>query len=413
MVGSAKSSSGGNIAIVSSVFPPITGGMAIATYYHAALLMQHGFDVTVFTQDNLKEKNTSGFKSVNEQSSHDEKFSFKVKRLKPVYSKGFAAYTPHLKEELKEFDGVVLEYPAYGLAEAAHKAAQIYKIPLLLYYHMDNVADGMKGAIFSMYKKIMLPLMLRNASAVLVSSIEYACSSNLSKFLDQLQSKLTIVPLGVDSQRFYQLGKNPNLLRRHNIRQTEIVIGFVGALDTAHYFKGVPILLEALSKLKNFQPHIPFKCIIAGAGDLRNSYKARAAELGLGQTVLFPGRISDQELASYYQLFDIFVLPSVDSSEAFGLVILEAMASGLPVVVSDLPGPASLVSHEETGFIVPPLDSEKLSKALFALLRDSHLRAEMGERARGVVRQKYQWQSVGEKLYDCVSKNIPQTNRSL
>ncbi|MBT6034725.1 MAG: glycosyltransferase family 4 protein, partial [Candidatus Jacksonbacteria bacterium] len=302
------------------------------------------------------------------------------------------------------FDCILLEYPAYGLAEASYKASKVYGIPLLMYYHMDNVADGVKGTVFRIYKKLFLPKILRHSSEILVSSIEYAESSNLAPYMKEISGKISVAPLGVDTHRFYQAGKKPELLRRHNIKQTETIIGFVGGLDTAHYFKGVPVLLQAIKKLKNYHPNVPFRCIIAGAGDLRDPYIKRSQELGVIDNVLFPGRISEGELAQYYQLFDLFVLPSIDSSEAFGLVILEAMATATPVVVSNLPGPASLVQNEETGFVVPPSDVDRLATALFKLLKDPYLRAEMGNKAHSVIKEKYQWQNVGKKLHECVSK---------
>ena len=137
---------------------------------------------------------------------------------------------------------------------------------------------------------------------------------------------------------------------------------FVGALDKAHYFKGVDVLLKAMRDLE-------YKLMIVGDGDLRSYYEAKAKNLGIDDGVVFTGRVSNEELSRYYQSADVFVLPSIDKSEAYGMTLLEAMAHGLPVVASNLPGVRSLVG-EDRGLLVEPGDSSDLARVLTEILID-------------------------------------------
>ena len=98
-----------------------------------------------------------------------------------------------------------------------------------------------------------------------------------------------------------------------------------------------------------------------GNGNLRVEYERLAKELDLGEHVIFACSVSEEDLPKYYNLADLFVLSSIDSSEAFGLVILEAMASGVPVIASNLPGVRTLVKEGVTGYLAKAGDSEDLA----------------------------------------------------
>ncbi|HAZ16640.1 MAG: Glycosyltransferase (Modular protein) [Parcubacteria group bacterium GW2011_GWA2_43_13] len=386
---------GGNmkIAIITTTFPPIVGGMAVASYYHATLLAQHGVEVHVFTQ-------------TIDQKSEDANYPFTVHRLTPRVRFGYSAYAPQLKKILKEYSALLIEYPAYGLAEPAYQAAQSYNIPLFVYYHMDTIADGIKGAVFFLYRKIMFPRILKQARGVLVASDAYARHSYLSNHKTLLANRLSVIPLGVDTRRFYPGGGNSDILQLLDIKRSDTLIGFVGALDSQHYFKGIPVLLRALACLIRKYPLPSFQCIIVGDGNMRSEYEKLSRDLGVSQYVIFAGKVSHTDLPRYFQLFDMFILPSTDQSEAFGLVVLEAMASAKPVIVSDLPGPRSLVDHESDGFIFSSGDDQALASYVYELLNDTHKRSSMGARGREKVARTYQWPIIGAQLYEYIRTHI-------
>ena len=155
---------------------------------------------------------------------------------------------------------------------------------------------------------------------------------------------------------------------------------FVGRLVP---YKGVDVLLEALSGLNA-------DAVIVGDGPLRPRLEALARELGVSNRVRFLGSVADAELAALYRACHVFVLPSVTRQEAFGVVQLEAMAAGRPVVSTDLGTGVGWVNrHGETGYVVPPRDPVALRDALGRLLADPELQRSMGDAAMRRVRSAF------------------------
>ncbi|MCL5946658.1 MAG: glycosyltransferase, partial [Chloroflexi bacterium] len=167
-----------------------------------------------------------------------------------------------------------------------------------------------------------------------------------------------------------------------------------GALDTAHYFKGVPVLLEALARLDGET----VRGVIVGRGDLLPQLRERARYLGLAERVVFATDVDDQELPLYYRGSDVTVLPSLTQGEAFGVVLLESLACGTPVVASDIPGVRSVVRDTGGGMLVPAGDVEALAKRLGQLLSEESLRLEMRKRGLACVRECYTWSHVLDRL---------------
>jgi len=138
--------------------------------------------------------------------------------------------------------------------------------------------------------------------------------------------------------------------------------------------------------------------MIVGDGDLRSGYEKLAKDLGIGERVIFAGKVVDDDLPKYYNLADIFVLPSISRSEAFGLVVLEAMACAKPVIVSDLPGPRTLVSNN--GLKVKINDVNHLSDRLLILLRNKELAQKFGANGQEKVLEQYNWPKIAQKLVE-------------
>jgi glycosyltransferase involved in cell wall biosynthesis len=139
--------------------------------------------------------------------------------------------------------------------------------------------------------------------------------------------------------------------------------------------------------------------LLVGDGDLRSQYELRSRGLGLGDRVRFIGRISDQDLPDVYRAADFLVLPSETRGEAFGVVLLEAMASGKPVIASNLPGVRSVVADGIDGLLVRPSDSVALAEALDRMARMSgEARAAMGRAGRRKVEASYEWNQIGDRL---------------
>jgi glycosyltransferase involved in cell wall biosynthesis len=132
------------------------------------------------------------------------------------------------------------------------------------------------------------------------------------------------------------------------------------------------------------------RLVLVGDGPLRGTLETLARDTGVASKVLFAGEVNDEELIAWYHACDVFSLPSVTRAEAFGMVQVEAMACGKPVVSTDLPTGVPWVNRDrETGLVVPPGDAEALAGALARLAADPALRVQFGDAGRRRVAQEF------------------------
>ena len=198
----------------------------------------------------------------------------------------------------------------------------------------------------------------------------------------------TIIPNGVDLDCF-SCGVSPI----DEFGDGKINILFVGRLEKR---KGLDYLIEAHKHIKQEIPNS--RLIIVGPGTrLRNKYEKRVAQNGL-KDVVFVGCVSHDELPRYYKTADIVCAPAT-GKESFGIVLLEAMALGKPVVASNIDGYASIMTHGAEGLLVPPKDEKALAQALLSLMESKSLRQQMGVRGRLTVAD-YDWKRVVQKVLD-------------
>lgn len=233
--------------------------------------------------------------------------------------------------------------------------------PLVLTYHSDIVRQQ---NLLRLYRPL-LELTLRRAARIIATSPGYIGSS---PFLREHAAKCVVVSSSIDPERF-----TPALLKSPDTSQPPTLL-FVGRL---RYYKGLHILLDAL-------PHVaPSTLLIAGTGPERGNLEAQARALGITERVRFLGDIDDAELPDLYRSTDIFVLPAHLRAEALGLSQIEALASGLPSVSTELGTGTSYANlHGETGLVVPPNDPIALARALNILLASPELRLHYGQAGR-------------------------------
>lgn len=173
--------------------------------------------------------------------------------------------------------------------------------------------------------------------------------------------------------------------------------------------KGIDTVLRTLPSLLNRHPKLQYW--IVGDGPARASLAQLAMELGLLHAVQFKDSVSDAELPEVYRKATIFVMPSrsdycAASVEGFGIVYLEASASGLPVVAARSGGAAEAVIEDETGLVVPPDDSLALTQALVRLLEDPDLRQRMGRAGRRWVETEMNWDRVGRQFLSIIDRAL-------
>lgn len=383
------------IAIIVSTFPPYRAGIGNVAWRNALALAQLGHEVEVFTPDYGK---------------HEEFSNIKVNYLRPIFKYGQAALVLGLGRRLKagKFDAVNVHLPAgFNLAEGVAWAKLTGRIKhYVVYYHMDIVGSGFKKLLYGLYSHIIMPWVLRSADKITVTSLDYAYHSNLGRMIKQNKTKFTELPNGVDTKFFIPQEKPGKLLEKYNLKGDK-VIGFVGGLDSNHYFKGVNILIKSFKSLLNNKSE-SLKLLIVGTGNLKDDYQKLAEELGLKDKVVFTGFVKDEDLSLHYNLMDIMVLPSIDKSEAFGMVLIEAMACGLPVIASDLAGVRSVVERDVNGLLVKPKDENDLKDKLDYLIKNQAVAKGFGLNGVKKAREKYDWQVIAKQLLKILeeAKNI-------
>lgn len=212
----------------------------------------------------------------------------------------------------------------------------------------------------------LLDRILRSADTVIATSKQYL---ETSRWLSRVRNRCVVVPLGVDPDRFR------GCARHVDGRATSLL--FVGRL---RYYKGLETLFRALLLLPEA------RLSVVGEGPMGARWKRLAAGLGLSDRVRFLGEVPDGDLAEHYATADLFVLPSSARAEAFGTVLLEAMAAALPVISTELGTGTSWVNRDGvTGRVVPPEHPDELARAIRELLPNKGLRERMGEAARARV----------------------------
>ncbi len=220
------------IAQIVCTFPPYRGGIGNVAYAWADNLSRLGHDVTVFTPAYRGDQIVAN--------------NFSVVYLKPLLYYGNGALLPQLLQLLPKYDLVHLHYPFFGSAELiwVAKLWNKQKMKLFIHYHMDTLDLSLPAKLLSAPDKLIRYSLFDEAAAITCASLDYISNSAISKYYQKNKNKFQEIPFGVDSERFKPGNDWPKL--KHKIL-------FVGSLDSAHNFKGLDILLYAMSLIDNQQ----------------------------------------------------------------------------------------------------------------------------------------------------------------
>ena len=380
------------VAIVVCVFPPYHGGMGNMALSYALGLSRIGHRVEVFCPR---------YREVEREPD----MPFRTHRLKPWGRLRNSAFLPQLANRLVGFDIVNLHYPFYGGAEIVYGLKKIRgrRFRLIINYHMDNYGMGVAGLSFKLYRGCLMPLILRSGDRIIVTSYDYVANSAAARLFSESRERFIEIPPAVDIERFKPSQKDKRLLEHYGIKAGEKVVLFVGGLDQAHSFKGIDFLLGSWQGLGEPRTRL----LIVGQGELKERYMRQAERLGISGTVLFADPVEDRQLPEYYGLADLLVLPSVNSAEAFGIVLIEAMASGVPVVAANLPGVRTAVEDGRNGFLFKVMDSRDLLRKIRLVLSDGRLRESLGRAGRETVEDKYSQDKVWRRLEKSFEEVLP------
>lgn len=259
-------------------------------------------------------------------------------------------------------------------------------------YHSDVVRQATAMRYYGRVQQAFL----RRADLVIPTSQPYL---DTSRTLQCVRDKCRVVPLGVQPDDF----RKPEDAALDALR-ARYGGPFVLFSGIHRYYKGVEFLVRAA-------PAIRARVVIAGDGPERARNEALARELGA--SIAFPGRLTNEDLAAHLHACDVFVFPSVERSEAFGISLLEAHVCGKPAVATRLGTGVEYVNlHGETGLNVPPRDPQALAEAVNTLIADPERRRSMGKRAEERVRAEFHIERVARAEFDLYEEIVRKTGAS-
>jgi glycosyltransferase involved in cell wall biosynthesis len=272
-----------------------------------------------------------------------------------------------------------------------------YKGKVILWWHSAIVRQK---TLLKLYKPVMNKL-LKRADCIVVATEGHI---NGSRYLEPFREKCVIIPYGtninlyettnVDSHKTdFESSDTVKEQSDHKVtkEKKDKKVLFIGRLV---YYKGVNVLLDAFCKVRDAHLYI------AGDGPLQSQFEQQALSLGIKEHVSFLGHADDNQIRELLSCCDLFVLPSIAESEAFGIVQIEAMAYSKPVINTSLSTGVPYVSlHEQTGLTVPPGDADALARAIQRLVDCDDERLQMGRNARKRFEEYFTMDKMLESIY--------------
>ncbi|HOL90304.1 MAG TPA: glycosyltransferase [Candidatus Pacearchaeota archaeon] len=255
------------------------------------------------------------------------------------------------------------------------------KTKLVIHWHSDII----KQKNFLIFYKPLQNWLLNKADKIIVTSFNYL---NESKNLKKYKDKCVVISLGINPKN---LKINQNKVKEiKNLYKDKAIIFTLGRLV---YYKGFSYLIKAMQNIDAY-------LLLGGEGPLKEKLQKEINDLKLNNKIFLLGKIKNEEIGSYYQSCDIFCLPSISKAEAFGLVQIEAMYFGKPIVSTNIKGSGVgwVNQNNITGFVVPPRDSEALADAINKILNDKELKEKLGENGKKRFEREFNIKVIGKKI---------------
>jgi rhamnosyl/mannosyltransferase len=317
------------------------------------------------------------------EDRHDVVDGIAVHRLGTPLKLAGAPISPGLRQAMRRADADIIHIHVPHPTALLTWLVSGCRGKLVISYHSDIIRQRVLGALIGPLQD----LAYRRASALLSSSPDLIAGSPA---LAPHRDRCVCCPFGLDVAPYEAVDA---------AAVAEIRKQFPGPLILAVgrlvYYKGFEFLVRAMARVP-----APATALIIGEGPERKQLEEEITRLGLAGRVRLLGNIPDT--TPYYQACDLFVLPSIARSEAFGLVQLEAMACGKAVVNTRIPdsGVPFVSRHEESGLTVPPADSERLAEAITRLLQDDFLRTRFGEAGRQRVHRDFSPERMARRILE-------------
>ena len=368
-------------------FPPrIIGGIAPHVYNLSINLVKLGVEVHVVTCDF---PNTPAYEVVEGVEVH----RFDSYNLP---TPDFAAWIQLMNLNMQRAatkiiksnrDGSIIIHAHDWLsAKAGIGLKHLNRLPLVSTIHATEY--GRRGGIFSDYNRMIheIEVWLGSESKRVICCSRYM-AEQVNKVLGVPYEKIKVIPNGIDPSIFTNLEGVEDVRSRFADRNEKLVL-YVGRLVVE---KGVQVLLDAIPKVLQ---KLDAKFVIAGDGYLRSELVKRVAESGLAGKVHITGYLDTNTIRRLFLAADVCVIPSL--YEPFGIVALEAMAAGCPVVASDTGGLSEIIEHEKTGVKVYPNNPDSLAWGILRVLESKDLAEYLKKNMREKVEREYRWSTIAQ-----------------
>jgi len=369
------------IAQLTKYYPPHLGGMESHIQGISEELAKEGLQVKVYTSNiplGEKKELVGGVE---------------VYRSGSWFTLSNDPFTPGLLFQLLggEYDLIHVHLPDPFNGLFAYIASCSKNKPLVVTYHADIIKNKwFEKILYQLYKPIQ-HLILRRASRIIATSETYIDGSPvLKRFVDEID----VVPNFVDHQRFNPKTDSSKIREKHNLGNKKTVL-FLGRLVP---YKGIKYLIEAFQGIQDAI------LLIVGDGPLREELCEQASGV---KNIVFVHDVPGKELPQYYAACDLFILPSVTRQEAFGITLIEAMASGKPCITTNISGMPYVVG--DCGVKVEPANPKSLSEAIQKLLINKKNREEKGLCGRKRVMEEFTKSGVADGVFNIYCEILNET----
>ncbi|MGI0054195.1 MAG: glycosyltransferase family 4 protein [Thermoplasmata archaeon] len=372
------------IVQVSPFFAPHPGGVESHVRRLSAQLVREGHEVSVVT-------------SRYDRSLPEEEWIDGVRVLRgPV--RGVLLNTPidtRVGETLRRLsaDVVHLHYPPPLTPYFAAISLRKSPVPVVLTYHCDLYLPRAWGRLLTgIYERVFVPGLFAQVDRVVVHTRSYRDTSSVLR-----NREATVVPSLVDVERFAHPQEIETLRQALDLAGQRVIL-FTGRL-VPH--KGVDTGLRMLAALPN-----DVTMLVIGSGPGLEQLEGLARRLGVFRRVRFLPAVDDADLPRYVALCDVFVYPSQNRLEGFGLAVAEAMAGARPVVIADMPGVREVITAGEEGLLAQPMIPADFAQKVETILADPARGARMGERGQQRARERFALERVTEQIVGIYSELI-------
>jgi len=323
--------------------------------------------------------------SLHEREKH---WGIPIRRSKALFTAFSTPVSPRIGRSFeKDVDIVHVHSPPPFTEWFTVRGARRQDLPVIITHHCDlEIPSPVGPFVTGVYRRTFGSSALSKATRIVVTTESYAETSN-----SVWRYHPTVIPNTVDVERFKPGLDASAIIERERLAGRRMAM-YVGRIV---FHKGLEYFIQSAQHTPDDMVHL-----IVGTGPKMDELKTMARKYGVSRKVRFAGYVTDEDLPLYYTAADVLVLPSVSRLEAFGIVGLEAMATGTPVVLSNIPGVKDVITHGKHGYLAEPLDHEDIARKIDAILSDPEEAAEMAKRARRHVVKRFSLRNVGKMLID-------------